>query len=115
VEIEDILTVQREIFNLQDQIDMYKGQLFYMDGASSTTLIRIYMSTDELGLPYTPAQAWRPQAVFKQATRSLLLNLIKIGNMAIWLAVYIPLIAILWLIFILVKRVLAKRKPSSQK
>ena len=112
--IEDILRVQREIFNLQDQIDRYKGQLNYMEGASSTTLIRIYLSTDELGLPYAPSQAWRPEVVFKQATRSLLLNLIKIGNAAIWVAVYIPFIAFFGLVYILVKKVVVKKIPPSQ-
>ncbi len=108
--IEDILRVQREIFNLQDQIDGYKGQLNYYDGASSTTLMRIYLSTDELGLPYTPAQAWRPEAVFRQATRSLLMNLISLGNTAIWLVVYLPLILVLIVAFKLIKRAVFKKQ-----
>ena len=112
--VEDILRVQREIFNLQDQIDNYKGQLKYMEGASSTTLIRIYLSTDELGLPYAPSQAWRPAVVFKQASRSLLLNLVKVGNAAIWGLVYLPIIALAAFVYILVKRVRAKKIASSQ-
>lgn len=104
VEVQDILRVQREIFNLQDQIDSYKGRLQYMDAASATTLINIYLSTDELGLPYTPAQAWRPEAVFKQATRSLLMNLIDVGNGVIWVVVYIPAIIGLLVAFVLLKR-----------
>jgi hypothetical protein len=112
--VEEILKVQREIFNIQDQIDYYKGQLNYMEGASSTTLIRIYLSTDELGLPYTPAQTWRPKVIFKQATRSLLLNLIKVGNAAIWLVVYLPVIALVLVVYILIKKVVAKKKTSSQ-
>lgn len=113
-EVEDILRVQREIFNLQDQIDSYKGRLEYMEGASSTTLIRIYLSTDELGLPYTPAQAWRPAAVFKQASRSLLLNLIKIGNAVIWIAVYLPLIGLAALAYYVIKKAAKRKTPPSQ-
>jgi hypothetical protein len=113
-EVEDMLNVQRQIFNLQDQIDNYKGQLEYMEGASSTTLIKIYLSTDELGLPYTPVQAWRPATVFKQATRSLLLNLIKIGNAAIWIAVYIPLVGGAALLYLLIKKVAKRKTPPSQ-
>ena len=112
--VDEILRVQREIFNLQDQIDSYKGRIAYMDGASSTTLIRIYLSTDELGLPYTPAQAWRPQAVFKQATRSMLMTLIKVGNASIWVAVYLPLIAVTYLLFVVIKRLLKRFKKPSQ-
>lgn len=112
--VEEILQVQRQIFGVQDQIDRYKGQLQYMDGASSTTLIRIYLSTDELGLPYAPSQAWRPQVVFKQATRSLLLVLIKIGNGAIKLAVFSPLIAVAVLVLVLIKKAIFKKNPPSQ-
>jgi len=114
VTVDEILEVQRQIFYVQDQIDSYKGQLQYMEGASSTTLIRVYLSTDELGLPYTPSQAWRPEVVFKQASRSLLLNLISIGNAAIWFVVYIPLILVGVLVLILIKKVVIKKKPSSQ-
>jgi len=114
VTVEDILQVQKQIFSLQDQIDSYKGLLLYMDGASKTTLIGIYLSTDELGLPYAPSQAWRPEVIFKQAARSLLLNLIVIGNAAIWIGVYLPLIAVLLLVFIVVKKVIFRKRPPSQ-
>ncbi len=114
VEIDDILRVQREIFNLQDQIDRFKGQLAYMDGASSTTLITIYLSTDELGLPYTPSQAWRPEVVFKQAYRSLVLNVIEVANVGIWVTVYIPAIIFAFAVWIVVKRIIFKRKTPSQ-
>lgn len=114
-EVEDILNVQRQIFNIQDQIDSYKGRLQYMEGASDTTLIRVYLSTDELGLPYAPSQAWRPAVVFKQATRSLLLNMVKLGNAAIWVAVYAPTIAAAAVIYFLVRKIAKSKKPSSQK
>ena len=98
-EVEEILKVQREILNLQNQIDSYVGQLNYFDGASSTTLVRIYLSTDELGLPYTPVKSWRPQVIFKQATRALLEDLIGVGNMAIWAVVYLPVLVVLWIAY----------------
>ena len=98
-DVDEILRVQREILNLQNQIDSYVGQLNYLDGASSTTLIRIYLSTDELGLPYTPVKSWRPQVIFKQATRSLLENLIDVGNLAIWAVVYLPVLVAAWFIY----------------
>lgn len=109
VKIEEILNVEREITNLQNQIDSYKGQLIYMDGASSTTLITINLDTDELGLPYTPANKWRPDAVFKQAVRSLTVNLIKVGNIAIWFVVYTPFILATWLAYKLIKRLLTRK------
>ena len=70
--IDEIMRVQTQIFSLQNQIDSYQGQLKYMEGVSSSSLITVYLSTDELSLPYAPDNAWRPQVVFKQAVSSIL-------------------------------------------
>ena len=106
--VDDILKIQQNIFSTQDQIDMYKGKLAYMDGASSTTLLTINLSTDELGLPYAPSQPWRPETIFKQAVRSLLTTLQKAGTTLIWLGVYsiliIPAATIVLIIYVTLKR-----------
>ncbi|MBP7927998.1 DUF4349 domain-containing protein [Patescibacteria group bacterium] len=90
--VDEILRVQNEIINVQSQIDALKGRVAYLQGSSASTLITINLSTDELGLPYAPAEGWRPEVVFKQAVRGLLVNLRSLGNMSIWLIVYSPLI-----------------------
>lgn len=91
--IEDILNVQREIINLQAQIDSIKGQQQYLEQNSALAKVTIYLSTDELSLPYAPTELWRPEVIFKQAVRSLIGNLRKIGTLIIWLAVY----SVIWL------------------
>lgn len=110
--VEEILKVQREIFNLQDQIDNYKGQLQYFDNASSTTLINISLSTDELSLPYTPIRSWRPQVVFKQAVRSLQETLVSFGDAAIWLIVYLPLVILALAVYKISKKYYLNKKPN---
>jgi len=102
---------------LKTQLSLEGGtwiSLAYMDGASSTTLITIYLSTDELGLPYAPSQAWRPEVIFKQAVRSLLLNARSVANLGIWVVVYIPALVFVWVAWVLVKRFVFKRKNPSQ-
>jgi hypothetical protein len=101
---QDILDIQNQIFQIQDQIDSYKGQLDYMDKASKTSLVTITVSTDELGLPYYPVSTWRPDVVFKQAVRALLGVLIFIGILGIWLAVFSPLVIVTILIIKLVRK-----------
>ena len=64
-EVEDILTVTERIIYVQNQIDYYKGQLQYMEKTSQSSLISVYLSTDELELPYTPDQPWKPKLIFK--------------------------------------------------
>lgn len=104
VEIEDILRIQREIINLQTQIDNFKGKQKYLEQTAKMAKITIFLSTDELVLPYAPAQPWRPEVIFKQAVRNLIGNLQKGGTVIIWLAVYSPVWLPALLIFILLRR-----------
>lgn len=105
-EISDITNIQRELINLQSQIDAVKGQQQYFEQTAKTAKITIYLSTDELALPYAPSDAWRPSVIFKEAVRSLILHVRSVVNTVIWLAVYgviwIPAAAIFF--FILKRR-----------
>ncbi len=111
-EVEDLLTVQKELINLQQKIDSLKGQQKYLEQNAALSKVTIYLSTDEYSLPYTPSETWRPKVIFKKAVRSLIKTLRGIGSLAIWLGVYsvliIPVIVIIWLI-----RKRKKNKPSS--
>jgi hypothetical protein len=93
-QIQDLLNVQRELINLQSQIDNLKGQQQYLEKSAELSLISVYLSTDELALPYAPTDAWRPAVVFKEAVRSLIGHLRFIASSAIWLGVYSPFIAL---------------------
>lgn len=100
--VEDILQVQRELVNLQAQIDNLKGQQNYLQKSAENSRVTVYLATDELALPYAPTQAWRPKVIFKQAVRSLIVSVRKLGSVLIWLVVYsiiwLPLLAIYWLL-----------------
>lgn len=91
--VQDILDVQRQLVSLQDQIDSLTGQKQYLEKNVAMAKITIYLSTDELALPYAPSEAWRPQLVFKEAVRSLILVARQLGNLAIYLVVF----AVIWL------------------
>ena len=109
INVQDILTVQREIINLQSQIDAVKGQQNYLEKSAQMAKLTIYLSTDELALPYAPSETWRPAVIFKQAVRSLLGSARKLGTLVIWLAVYsIIWLPILLLIYFLKKRSILK-------
>jgi hypothetical protein len=110
--VEEVMDVQDRILQIQSQIDQVKGQLKYLEGTSDSSLVTIYLSTDELSLPYTPGDPWRPQVVFKTAVRSLMMTLRGVANAAIWVAVYSPILigglVILWII----KKIIDRRAPS---
>ena len=111
---DEMLRVFRQINDINTQIDSYKGQLTYMDRASATSRLTVALSTDELSLPYSPAQPWRPEVVFKTAVRSLLTTLQSIGTFIIWVGVYIPLIILFVVVYLIVKKVVQKRKNTPQ-
>ncbi|MFH1566264.1 MAG: DUF4349 domain-containing protein, partial [bacterium] len=104
VNVEEILQVQREILNLQSQIDSYKGQALYLEKTSSSLKITTYLSTDEYSLPFAPQDGFRPNVIFKQAVRALVITIRGLATKAIWVGVY----SIIWvpvlLIFLLVKK-----------
>lgn len=107
--IEDILRIQQEIINLQNQIDSLRGQQNYLRQTAKMAKLTIFLSTDELILPYAPSQPWRPEAIFKQAVRSLLTNLQRTGTVAIWLGVYVAIwLPIAAAIFLLRRRKIPK-------
>lgn len=103
--IEDILNVQRELINLQSQIDAIQGQLQYMQKSADFTKITIYLSTDEFSLPYAPHDAWRPEVIFKQAVRSVVQTFRDIGTWIIWIGVY----AIFWVPALIVLLIIKKK------
>ncbi|NMB57410.1 DUF4349 domain-containing protein [Candidatus Beckwithbacteria bacterium] len=105
---DQILNVQREIFSLQDQIDAIKGQQKYMDETSKYARIVIFLSTDELSLPYAPDQVWRPEAVLKNAVRSLILVLRSIASIVIWLGVFSVIIVPVVLLVRFISKKLSK-------
>lgn len=107
--IADILTVQRELINLQDQIDSLKGQQQYLEKTAELARITIYLSTDEFALPYAPSESFRPAVILKQAVRSLVGTLRSIIKALIWIGVYgviiVPVALVIWYF--------KKRKKSS--
>lgn len=107
--VQDLLEVQKELVNIQEQIDNVKGQQKYLEQSAKLSLVTVYLSTDELSLPYTPDQVWRPNVVFKQAVRSLIGTSRALGSVVIWIAVFIPI----WLPTGLVIWWVRKRKKRS--
>ncbi|MFA7301268.1 MAG: DUF4349 domain-containing protein [Candidatus Shapirobacteria bacterium] len=95
ISVEDIMNVQQQLIGLQQQIDNVKGQQKYYEQSAKLSKITIYLSTDDLALPYAPTNEWRPAVVLKEAVRSLVLTFRSIGNLLIWGIVYLPIIILI--------------------
>lgn len=101
-QVQDILNIQREIISVQSQIDALKGQQKYLEQTAKLSKITVFLSSDEMALPYSPTNTFRPEVIFKTAVRSLVNNLRNLGSLLIWVVVYgviwIPALAIfLWI------------------
>ncbi len=109
-DINDILNVTQQIMYIQDQIDYYTGQIEYLTASADSSLITVYLSTDELQLPYSPEQPWRPSVILKYAIRSLMQNLQDLGSVVIWVLVYAVVWVPLVLAVLFIQRRLKTRK-----
>ncbi len=102
-EISDITNLTQQIINIQSQIDSLKGSQDALKKNASLAKLTIYLSTDEIALPYAPSETFRPGVIFKLAVRSLVSNLREIATALIWIGVYgvfwVPLAVIGWFIY----------------
>ena len=110
VSVQDILTVQRELISLQQQIDSLKGQKMAIEKNAQFSKITVYLSTDELALPYAPDKTFRPNVVFKLAVRSLLGTLRSGAEAIIWIGVYSLIWLPIVLLFVAYKKLKKKQK-----
>lgn len=102
--VADIMSVQEQLTNIQNQIDNIKGQQKYYEQSAKLTKIAIYLSTDELALPYAPTNEWRPTVIFKNAVRSLVGVFRGFGSLIIWSVVFIPIIIPILLAILYIRR-----------
>ena len=97
-EISDITNLTQQIIQTQNQIDSYKGQQDSLAKNAELAKVTIYLSTDEIALPYAPSETFRPEVIFKLAVRSLIANLRGLAAIAIWIIVY----GVIWIPLLIV-------------
>jgi hypothetical protein len=101
--VTDTLSVYRELTNIRSQIEVYEGQIKYMDSQTDYSYITIVFAVNKEGLNIAQDE-WKPVGEFKVALSSLV-NVIKgIGNLLIWIVVFSPLLLIPLGIVWIVKR-----------
>lgn len=108
-QISDITNLTQQILSYQNQIDSLKGQKDALEKNAQLAKLTIYMSTDEIALPYAPSETFRPGVIFKLAVRSLVGTLRGLATLGIWVGVY----AVVWVpalvLFVIVRRWLNRK------
>jgi len=102
--VSDSLEVQRELSNVQEQIEVIKGRIDYLDDLVSFSTIEVYFHEPE---PIKTAADWG----FVEALKKGLRGAVNVFN---WLVVAIIITAPLWIlagiIIIIVRQILRARK-----
>jgi hypothetical protein len=113
---EDILAVYKQLTDIRTQIEQIKGQMNVLEKTSTYATMTVELVPHEEVQVLQP-DTWMPDNTAKQALRSLVQTLQRIGDLTIWLVLFfLPVVIVLLLpLFILVlilRAWLARRKKS---
>lgn len=109
--VEDALSVNNSLSEVQGQIEQAKGRMQYLKQNAALSTITVYLIPVAV-TPIVPEGTWQPVEVARAALRSLLLLAQGLANVAIVLLVWTPLWLPLLLIGEWVRRRLARNRGT---
>ncbi len=115
-ETEDVLSVYNRLVEVQEQIELLKGQMQYYSQSASLSAISVNIQANEAVQPLKIGN-WQPVGVAKRAIQALINTLEFIANILIWIVLYIlPVVLVLYFpvrwIWKGLKRLFARRKKK---
>jgi hypothetical protein len=117
-ETEDVLVVYNRLVEVQEQIELIKGQMKYYEQSAALSAISINIQANEAVQPLKIGN-WQPVGVAKKAIQALINTLQVLADMLIWIILYILPIALIlffpvrWL-WRWLKKGAAKRKERKE-
>jgi hypothetical protein len=117
-ETEDVLVVYNRLVEVQEQIELIKGQMKYYEQSAALSAISINIQANEAVQPLKIGN-WQPVGVAKGALQALINTLKFLADMLIWIVLYILPVALIlffpvrWL-WRLLKKGSAKRKERKE-
>jgi len=95
-ETEDVLSVYNRLVDVQEQIELIKGQMQYYEQSAALSAISVNIQANEAVQPLKIGN-WQPVGVAKRAIQALINTLELIANFLIWVALYIlPVVLVLY-------------------
>lgn len=93
---EDVLAVYNRLVEVQNEIEVIKGQMQYYEQSVAMSAISIDIQANEAVRPLTIA-GWQPVGVAKRAIQATINTLKFFANVLIWMALYIlPVVLVLY-------------------
>jgi len=105
---EDVLSVYNRLVEVQEQIELIKGQMQYYERSAALSAISVRIQANEAVQPLKIGN-WQPVGVAKRAIQALINTLTFFGDAAIWILLYLlPVLLVLavpfWLLWKLFRR-----------
>jgi hypothetical protein len=115
----DILEVHEQLMTIRGQIETAKGRMRYLEKMTAFATINVELTPDAVSTPAIEP-GWQPLASVKEATRSLTNAGKAVVTAAIWIAIYVlPMLivfaialAITWKVLALIVRTSRRRVQS---
>ena len=113
---EDVLSVYNRLVEVQEQIELIKGQMQYYEQSAALSAISVNIQANEAVQPLKIGN-WQPVGVAKKAIQALINTLKVMANIIITLGLYVlPMVLILYFparwIWKGFKRIFARRKKK---
>jgi len=93
-ETEDVLIVYNQLVEVQEQIELIKGQMKYYEQSAALSAISINIQANEAVQPLKIGN-WQPVGVAKRALQALINTLKFLADMLIWIVLYILPVALI--------------------
>jgi hypothetical protein len=101
IRTEDVLSVYNQLVQVREQIEVIKGQIQYYEQSAAMSAISVTLTANAAVQPLTIG-GWQPVGVARDAIQSLIDALKVLGNLVIWIVLFLlPVLLVLYVIFVL--------------
>jgi len=114
---EDVLNVYNRLVQVQEEIEVLKGQIKYYDEASRLSAISVQIQAEESVAPLTIGK-WQPQGIARDALQALIDALQFIVSALIWIIIFVLPVGLIIFgpIFLLIRFLVRRsKKRKAQK
>lgn len=92
--VEETLKIYQSLSSIRSEIEQLKGRIQYLEQVTSMSLINVNLEPESSARQLAPV-GWNALEVLKSAVRGLVTLGQWLGNLIIWLIIFIPLWAII--------------------
>lgn len=85
--VEEALMVNRELSQLESEIEVIKGRMQYLSQSAAFSTLQVHITPDELYQPLAVG-GWRPEGIARSAVEALINLFQGMASVGIWLVIF---------------------------